>query len=175
MKSAALALLLIPAGVLAQAGHLDEHGAGQLDVVYSDTSLTLSLVAPGSDIVGLDGPAETDDERALVAIAISDLSNPLELFALTDEAGCFTTSSNVTFSGRGLRTESSNESAADRENHAEFQADYQVQCQDIDAIESIQFIYFDRFPKAEKLIVHVDGFGHTRSQDITRAAPKLTF
>jgi len=177
MRNVVFVLTLIPAGALAQSHteHPHEHGFGSLKVAFSGTEIALSLAVPSADIVGFERPAETDEGRALVANAISDLSKPLELFAVSQEAGCFTTSANVTLSSEGFGRTNSNTLADEQVNHIEFQADYQIQCQDMDALKGIQFAFFDRFPMAKKLIVRVDRPGGSRAHDITRIAPNLTF
>ncbi len=174
MKCTALALTLISAVFLAQAGRSQERGVGYLEIAFAESEFSLSLVAPSAEIVGFGGSAETDDTRALVAGAISDLSKPLELFVLPDEAGCFATSANVLLSSEGLGQESGTAQADDPLLNTKFQADYKIQCMDLGAVGSIEFAYFDRFPNTENLIVRVDRSGSVRSHSITRAAPELT-
>lgn len=166
MKLSALALILIPSVAISQSQDLTvhEHGTGYVDIAIAGAEFSLSLVAPGIDIVGFEGPAETDDDRARVALAISDLSKPLELFVLPEAAGCFAASANVTLSGETLGQD---DTAAPAAEHTEFQADYQIQCQDIDALGGIEFVYFDRFPNAERLKIQVSRSGDARTQDVT--------
>jgi hypothetical protein len=175
MRSVALALTLIPTAVLSQTqvGIEHEHGTGRLDIAVSEGEMSLSLAVPAADIIGFERPAQTDDDRALVAGAISDLSKPLELFALPEDAACFTAAANVTLLAEGLGPEVDETSAADQEHHAEFQADYQIQCQSMDVIEAIGFAYFERFPNARKLVVNIDRSGEVQMHEVTRSMPEL--
>ncbi|WP_170427283.1 ZrgA family zinc uptake protein [Ruegeria arenilitoris] len=171
MKCAAIALILTPAVALTQVqGASHEHGVGHLDIAFSDEAFSLSLAVPAADIVGFEGPAETDNDRALVAVAISDLSKPLGLFVPSEEAACVTVSANVTLSGEGLGQDAANTSA---EQHSEFLADYVIQCQDMSALASIRFGYFDRFENAQKLMVQVSRSGENLAYDVTRSRPDL--
>ncbi|SLN65298.1 ZrgA family zinc uptake protein [Ruegeria meonggei] len=174
MKLSVLALTLIPSIAFSQsqATTVHEHGTGHVVIAMAGAEFSLSLVVPGVDIVGFEGPAETDDDRARVAVAISDLSNPLELFVLPEAAGCFAASANVTLSGETLGQDVD---AAQEVNHTEFQADYQIQCQDIDALDGIEFAYFDRFPKAKRLKIQVSRSGDARSQEVTSDQRNLAF
>lgn len=173
MRCAIFALFLTPAFALSQTqspAHV--HGTGYMDIAFSGEAFSLSLAVPAADIIGFGGPAETDEDRALVAVAISDLSKPLGLFVLPEEAGCFTASANVTLSGEGLGQDASGQ-AADQAEHSEFLADYQIQCQDMAALASIRFAYFDRFENSQKLIVRIARSGENRTYDVSRNQPDL--
>ncbi|WP_170410023.1 ZrgA family zinc uptake protein [Ruegeria atlantica] len=173
-KFAAIALILFPVMALSQAqDSVHEHGTGYVDIAFADQTFSLSLTVPAADIIGFEGPAESDDDRAKVAVAISDLSKPLGLFVLPEEAGCFTASANVTLSGERLGQDST-EQAADEDQHSEFLADYLIQCEDITASDNIRFAYFDRFENAQKLIVRVARSGESRTYDVTRSHPELS-
>ncbi len=177
MKCAVFALFLCLAALQAHATELRPQGSKTLGIVFSDTEFSLSLAVPGSEIVGFGRPAENDDERALVAVAISDLSKPLELFVVPDAAGCFTTSANVTLSGESLGQEDGATGSSDQpltnSEHTEFQAEYIVQCQDLGALDRIEFAYFDRFEGTDKLTVQIEKAGAVRAFEVTRATPLL--
>lgn len=178
MKCAVLALSLLPAAAAAQATQLEtqhEHGTGHLGIQFSGAEFALSLAVPSADIVGFERPATTDDDRAMVALAISDLSKPLELFVLPEEAGCFTVSANVALISEGLGGQANStetkSGASDEEEHSEFQADYVIQCQHIAALSTIGFAYFDRFEGAQKLKVDLERSEGSHNFEVTRATP----
>ncbi|MES0827782.1 ZrgA family zinc uptake protein [Ruegeria sp. SCP11] len=173
MRRAALALALIPGVVLSQINSeiAHVHGTGRLDVTVLGTVFSLSLAVPAEDILGFETPADSDEDRALVAKAISDLSKPLELFLLPEEAACETTAANVTLQAEGL----GQAAEADQEHHAEFLADYQIECQNVEVVEAVRLAYFDRFPRAEKLVIRLDRSGEILTHDVTRAEPVLPF
>ncbi|WP_299895221.1 DUF2796 domain-containing protein [uncultured Ruegeria sp.] len=179
MKCSVLALSLFPAALAAQATQITSthhHGSGQLDIVLTDTDFSLSLRVPSIDIIGFETPVANDDERTRVAIAISELSRPLDLFVVPSEAVCFTVSANVILThdisgnqdtaGEGVASSAPDE-------HSEFQADYVVQCQNMDALNTIEFAYFQRFSGTRKLNVRVGSDAATSTHEITRVAPSL--
>lgn len=170
MKTAAVALFLLPVVVSAQAAQVDSphvHGTGTLSVAFSGADIQLSLVVPGADIVGFERPAENDDDRAQVAGAVSDLSKPMELFVAASAAGCFTMTANVTLTSERL----DQGEGADAQAHMEFVADYQVRCQDITQLNRVEFAYFDRFPNASRLDIQISCGGANRIASVSRAEP----
>ncbi|UUV05294.1 MULTISPECIES: DUF2796 domain-containing protein [Ruegeria] len=179
MKCSVLALSLFPAALAAQATQITSthhHGSGQLEIVLTDTGFSLSLRVPSIDIIGFETPVASDDERTRVAIAISELSKPLDLFVVPPEAVCFTASANVilTHDVPGQQdTAGEGGTSSTAGEHSEFQADYVVQCQDMDALNAIEFAYFQRFSGTRKLNLRVGAGAENSTHEITRAAPRL--
>lgn len=172
MKSAVIALTFLPAALLAQealpsGSHI--HGTGHLSIIISEGAFTLMLQVPGADVVGFEEAAETDADRERVAAAVSDLSKPLELFALPTEAGCAAVSANVALVGEGLRPQTDTA----EESHTEFQADYVVQCDDINAATVMEFPYFERFEMAQRLTVKMATSTDERTFEVSREMPVL--
>ncbi len=179
MKCSVLALSLFPAALAAQATQITsshQHGSGHLEIVLADTEFSLSLRVPSIDIIGFETPVASDDERTRVAIAISELSKPLDLFVVPPEAVCFAASANVILthdiSGQQDNAGEGGTSSVPGE-HSEFQADYVVQCQDMDALTTMELAYFQRFSGTEKLNVRVGSGAASSTYEITRAAPRL--
>lgn len=175
MKCAVLALSLCPVALSAQISP-PANGAGTLGIIFSGAEYSLSLVVPSADLLGFEHPTLSEDDRAMVAGAISDLSRPLELFVVPTEAGCFTASANVILTGEGLVQNESGgtdgQSVGDQPR-SEFQADYVIQCQNMAALNTIDFAYFDRFEKTGKLEVQVEAPGDARSLSVTRGSRLL--
>ena len=117
---------------------------------------------------GFSADAPRTPLKAEVAAAISDLSEPLRLFNLPSEAGCETASANVALVGVGFGQVDDKTENHTRE-HAEFQADYVLECEEIDLVTSIRFTYFELFPDAQKLdvsLISVEGaFSYTVYRD----------
>ncbi|MEM9126855.1 MAG: DUF2796 domain-containing protein [Pseudomonadota bacterium] len=170
-----LSMCMVAGGASAtQHQTLHEHGTAALNIVVSGAEIGLSLSVPSMDVVGFERPAADDDDRALVAIAISDLSKPLELFVLPAEAGCFTTAANVTLTGETLGQVEDTEDGADKgdsEYHSEFQGEYVIQCQDMDALKTIEFAYFDRFENTQNLKIQAELADGSHNLDVTRENP----
>lgn len=132
-----------------------------LGIVFSDAEYALSLIVPAADIVGFEHPPADADEQAQVAVAISDLSQPLALFVVNPEAGCMAVSANVTLVG----------SEANLNGRAEFQAEYAISCPEIGALGEMRFDYFDRFISAERLRVQIMSATGSHTVEVTRETP----
>ncbi len=155
MKVLALVLASLPVTLAAQENQL---ARGTLDIQMARSGMVLSLAVPERDILGFDLPAADDTQRARVATAISDLSEPLKLFVPGPEAGCVTASANVAIvEAQGAR--------------AEIQAEYQIRCTRIDAANKIRFDFFKRFEHAKALTVNVRSDLRNRSFDVSRDRP----
>ncbi len=176
MKCAAVLLMLLPTIPMAQklaAVEAHTHGVGRVAISMDSNQFTVILAAPGMDVVGFEHSAENDEERAEVAAAISDLSEPLRLFNLPSEAGCETASANVALVGVGFGQVDDKTENHTRE-HAEFQADYVLECEEIDLVTSIRFTYFELFPDAQKLDVSLISVEGAFSYTVYRDQPVLT-
>ncbi|KUJ77542.1 hypothetical protein AVO44_16675 [Ruegeria profundi] len=150
-----------------------ETGTGRMEIVFSDTAFSVSLNLPSAEILGPEHPSENSAAQTSIAVAISDLSEPLKLFVVADEAVCFTAVANVTLSAVGLgQATDTAQNLKGNQNH--FQAEYQIRCQNIQAVETMRFEFFDRFPNVEKLLVYVNRSGHRGTQEISRTAPDLS-
>jgi len=171
-----------------------EHGVGQLDIAFDDTQIAIELHAPGADIVGFEYGAESAEDRAAVEVAVATLAKPLDLFVLSEAAGC-----SVVNASAGLESEENHDEHADdhgdkhadeehghddhaeegREDHAseaghtEFHAEYLLTCADPTAITDITFAYFDAFPNALEVEVQVISHTGATSFEVERDAPTL--
>jgi hypothetical protein len=120
-----------------------QHGHGKLDIAIEGATVSMALDVPASDIVGFEHAAKTEAERAKIADATAKLNNPLALFVLPKEAGC-------TLQEAKVKTE--NDPAG---GHADFNAEYTLNCAAISKLSSIGFHYFKVFADAEALDVNV--------------------
>lgn len=141
-----------------------EHGHGMLNIAVEDQLLVMELEVPGADIVGFEHAATSQSDRAAFEAAKNSLATSTSLFSLPEAAGCKLTETNVEFSGGDEHYDKDHSSSghashgADKERaneHAEFHVAYAFRCNDIGALGSIGFPYFDQFPNAEELDVTV--------------------
>ena len=171
-----------------------EHGVGQLDIAFDGTQIAMVLHAPGADIVGFEYGAESAEDRAAVDAAVAMLARPLDLFVLSDVAGC-----SVVQASAGLESEENHDAHADdhgdehadeedghddhdeedHEEHAsevghtEFHAEYLLTCADPTAVTEITFAYFDAFPNALEVEVQLIADAGATSFEVERDAPTL--
>lgn len=171
-----------------------EHGVGQLDIAFDGDQIAMELHAPGADIVGFEYGAESAEDRAAVDAAVAALAKPLDLFVLTEAAGC-----SIVNASAGLESEEEHdahdddhdddhaadegshddhadeghENEADVADHTEFHAEYLLTCADPSAVTDITFAYFDAFPNALEVEVQVIFDTGARSFEIESDAPTL--
>jgi hypothetical protein len=192
----ALTAIVATPTIAEEARQLDahEHGVGQLDIAFDGTQIAMELHAPGADIVGFEYGAESAEDRAAVDAAVAMLARPLDLFVLTDAAGC-----SVVQASAGLESEENHDAHADdhgdahadeedghddhdeedHEEHAsevghtEFHAEYLLTCADPTAVTEITFAYFDAFPNALEVEVQLISDTGATSFEVERDAPTL--
>ena len=171
-----------------------EHGVGQLDIAFDGDQIAMELHAPGADIVGFEYGAESAEDRAAVDAAVAALAKPLDLFVLTEAAGC-----SIVNASAGLESEEEHdahdddhdddhasdegshddhadeghENESDEADHTEFHAEYLLTCADPSAVTDITFAYFDAFPNALEVEVQVISDTGATSFEVERDAPTL--
>ena len=138
-----------------------QHGHGTVNIATEGNSLLIELHAPGSDIVGFEHPARSDDDRQAVEKARTMLRDPQALFAIPANAGCRTEKATITLAGDAGH-EHSGDHGADREHtraehdgHMEFHAEYALHCDRPAAIRELGFPFFKLFPRSRELGVTV--------------------
>ena len=193
---AALALAIATTVALAQSAHV--HGKGRVNIAIDGSRMFLALESPGADIVGFEHQARSLDEKEAVASAIDRLGEPMQMLRISPAAGCrvvqaaaaIESSEEVSDSDANQAHEHNDdehhgdephddehrgEMVPAGETHAAFTAEYELLCADIDALNLIEFTYFDHFANARLLdIVLIDNRGQRRVE-INRADPALRF
>jgi hypothetical protein len=191
MPTTLIALLMLTTA--AHAAYADEtrelgahvHGEGQLDIAVDGTTVALSLVVPGADVVGFEHAAETAEEQAAVETTLATLERPLELFVMPEAAGCAVTSAEVALvaeEAHGDDHDHDHDHAEDHGHdhdhgeeaaHNEVQAEYLLTCAAPEALNRIDFAWFEAFPNSEKLDVQMVGTGGAQAAEVRRDAPAL--
>ena len=150
-----------------------QHGHGFLNIAIEGSTMWIELETPGADIVGFEHPARSDADKAAIADATARLGDPVGLFGIPSQASCTLETVTVSPVGYGLGMDDDHDTDSDHDAHdehaneeesfhAEFYAEYSLQCADPAAITSLIFTYFDVFPGAEEVQVTViteDGQG----------------
>jgi hypothetical protein len=179
----------VAAPSLAAEGHRDlgahEHGRGTLNIAVEGTKVTMELEVPGVDIVGFEHAANTRKEKASVEKAKTQLSAPLTLFSLPASAACRVTEAKVEVEigehdhdakaeSKGAEAAQGGKAPAKTEGHAEFHAEYALECAGPANLTAIEFGYFRAFAGAEKLTVNVITPKGQSKFEVTRASPSLS-
>ena len=110
----------------------------------------------------------TAGERAAVAAAKAALADPLALFVLPRVARC-------ELVGAAAKLETEAQAAAEEESHAEFRAEYTLDCADPGALDWIIFRFFKRFANARVMeVTLVTGHGRAAFR-VGRDMPRFVF
>jgi ABC-type Zn2+ transport system substrate-binding protein/surface adhesin len=158
----------------------------------------LALESPGADIVGFEYAARTDDEKAAVEAAIELLGKPLQWMQPDAAAGCEVEHASAGLEGEahdehegrdehegheeheGRDEHEGHEEHAEHEqqdshgdDHGAFVGEYELHCDDIDALTAIALRFFERFPRAQVLEIVLIDSGGQRREKIDRNDPVL--
>ena len=174
------------ASAAAQSTHV--HGQGQVSMAIDQNLISMTLESPGADIIGFEHEARTAEEKTAVAEALKQLSDPMFVIQLPGSASC-----KVIQASSEVASENGDEGHADHDVHEEheehadhdeheeheneahgsFIAEYQLECTNIAAINSITFVYFDHFRNAQSLVVVLIDKNGQHQHEINRDNPIL--
>ena len=158
-----------------------EHGHGRLDIAIEGNSVAMELEAPGMDLVGFEHPAETAAQETAFADAQRALLQPLDLFRVSDGAGCMVTAATVEIVSDEHDHDhdaEADDTAAEPDDHAEgmhnaFHASYTLKCDRPAELSEIGFTWFDRFPNSQAVAVTIIDDRGQRGFEIKRGDPPL--
>jgi hypothetical protein len=155
-----------------------EHGVGQLDIAFDGKQISMELHAPGADIVSFEYAAESAEDRAKVDAAVAMLARPLDLFVITEAAGCTIVQASAELESDEGQADhkdghDDHEDTANEAGHTEFHAEYLLACADPGAVTEITFTYFDAFPNALEVEVQLISNKGATSFEVERDAPTL--
>lgn len=188
----AACLSALPTLGWAQAGHVHQHGAGQLDLVIDGTAVVLDITAPGADIVGFEHAPGTSVEHAAVQRARGYLTDDAALIQWPAAAQC---------TRQGMVLHHPGDAAADAahhpghehgktshdahahghasaptahaatEGHGEWHVQYQYRCEVPAALDQLHLAWFARFPESRELRVQALTPGGQIGGVVTAAQP----
>ncbi len=140
------------------------HGVSELKIAIDDHNLAMDLSAPGMDIAGFEYAPESDEDHAAVEAAILQLGNPTSLFTMNEEAECHVTQ--IFAEHQGAHDDHESE-----ETHSAYHAKYAFDCENIDALTSLEFPYFDQFENAQEIEIELVSDNGATQIEVTRDNP----
>lgn len=159
-----------------------EHGHGKLNIAVEGATIHMELEVPGSDIVGFEHAAASDEDKAKIAAAKKVLAGATSLFSLSAAAGCTLSAATAELDGEGSAHDHKEDGhkehgASDNEqgDHSEFRVEYTFRCKTIDALGTIRFPYFKAFPNAEELDVTLITEKGQKSFEVSRERDRIDF
>lgn len=160
-----------------------EHGRGTLNIAVEGARVTMELEVPGADIVGFEHAARTNQQKAAIEKARTQLMAPLALFVLPATAGCRAGEATVALAGEDHDADKkaapqagveAKKPAGEEESHSEFRARYAFDCASTANITAIDFAFFRAFPAAQRLDVNVITQKGQTKFEVTRAKPRIS-
>ena len=159
-----------------------EHGAALLNVVQEESSLSLEFISPSVNIVGFEYQPSTDEERAAVETAMSDLSEGSALFSPSDAAGCELVNAEVESEiedPEGEEHEGEEHEEGEEEEgkvHSEFHATYEFTCENPDNLTGLELSnLFTLYSGIEDLDVQYALESGQGAEELNAQSTQLTF
>ncbi len=143
------------------------HGVSTLEFAVEGQIAEAMLKAPGMDLVGFEYDAKTDEDKAAVAAALTQLQDPAAVMVLPTEADCEAIEIEAHLAGEHESHDDHDghndddhadhdDEHADHEEgsvHNEFLAHYHFSCAQPEALTQMTFSFFDTFTHAKEIEV----------------------
>ena len=153
-----------------------EHGVGSLDVALDGQTLELDLDGPAMNLVGFEHIATTDADKAKVAAAQAQLSNPLVLFSLPKAADCSVEAQDLQSPLFEAAPEEAAGVAKGEHHHSDIEAHYAFTCSKPEALKTLDLSkFFKTFPGTHKIKVQLIGSSGQQGVEATPQAPTVKF
>ncbi len=140
------------------------HGESVLKVAIEGDEISMDLAAPGMDIVGFEYEPESDADHKAVEAAVLQLIDADSLFTFNEEAGCEVSEVDAHRGEEDMHDEDHGHEDEEHgdDAHSSFHAEYEYECENMDAMSSVELGFFDMFENAEHVemqIVSQNGAG----------------
>lgn len=167
-----------------------EHGVSRMNVAIFGGAVSIELLAPGADVVGFEYEPESAEDKAAVEAALATLRDGAAVFQPSPAAGCRFTKATAELviddpakakkAGGGHDHDHGHSHDHDHGHgdehsatHSEFQAAYELTCDDPGELTTIDTTFFDLFETAGKLAAVVVTETAQASRTATRDAPRI--
>jgi hypothetical protein len=183
MTLALASLMLTLPSVHANASELDahEHGSANLDIAIDTSTIEMRFESPAVNIVGFEYATEDEQQLLLINKAKSNLSNFDLIYGLVGDVSCQTVKSSAKWVTEHEAGHDDHEAGHDdhddheaghddhddheaghddhgevaKAEHAEFIAEYRLECNQLNNLAAIDVKMFEFFPAIEDLDVQV--------------------
>ena len=136
-----------------------EHGHVTLAVAIEGGRLEMELEAPGQNIVGFEHAAETDEQKAAVEKARTQLADAAAVFTLPEAAGCTADEAKVELHSEG--------------EHNAFEVRYTYTCSKPAELTRIETKLFALYPTIEEVDVDYATAGGQGSVELEADKPVI--
>ena len=146
-RFSAMGVLILASMSFAAGVHV--HGEGALQVAVEGQVVDMVLTLPAMDVVGFEGPPDTDLKQKQIDDAVTRLKSGDEVFLFPEAAACV--ASSVAISGDQVNHRNGHsrpDHSLDPDNgHADFVTHYQFRCGRVDALNRIELRLFHWLPE----------------------------
>ncbi len=135
---------LLPAAAAAQ--HAHEHGVATLTVALDGRKLVVELKSPLDNLVGFEHAPRNDKQRAALAKMEESLKAIERLFRPAAGAGCALRDVKVDHPHRAPAAPGTRQP-----EHTEARATYDLECAKPEALDRLDVLVFDAFPRVKRV------------------------
>ena len=148
-----------------------EHGSASLDIAVDNNVIAISFESPAVNIVGFEYSPGNEDQKLLISNAKTRLSQFEALFQLEGDVPCEIMQSSVEWLTDHDEHEEHDEGI--ESEHAEFLMGFELQCSQLENLESIDVRIFESFPAIEEIDARVIFSGGQLKQELTPLNTKI--
>lgn len=144
------------------------HGLAELHIAIEGNALLMQLHTPAYNLIGFEHQPTTESEKQQLAQAVAMLNAIDTLFGLPADAGCVVQSTIIQSSLLETQAHAHGE-------HADFSAEYSLNCASPDALTHLDLSLTEHFPLMETIVVQsVSPAGQSRVE-LSAKQQRVTF
>jgi hypothetical protein len=149
-----------------------EHGSANLDIVIDTDTIQMSFHSPAVNIVGFEYATDDKQQLLLIKQAKDSLSNVNDMFSLVGNVSCQTVKASANWLTEQEEEHDDHEGHEEEHDetpsseHAEFIAEYQLTCKQLNNLTAIEVNLFDFFPAIADLDVQMIYAGGQVKQEL---------
>ena len=152
-----------------------EHGSASLDIAIDSNKIAVQFESPAVNIVGFEYSPDNDDQKLLIQQAKINLADFDQSFELQGDLSCQVLSFAANWNSEheenvALEEHEEHEEQPDdlhESEHAEFQVEFELQCEKLDNLTAIDVKLFELFPTIEEIDAQVIFSGGQLKQELT--------
>ena len=149
-----------------------EHGSANLDIVIDTDTIQMSFHSPAVNIVGFEYATDDKQQLLLIKQAEDSLSNVNDMFSLVGNVSCQTVKASANWLTEHEEEHDDHEGHEEKHDetpsseHAEFIAEYELTCKQLNNLTAIEVNLFEFFPAIADLDVQMIYAGGQVKQEL---------
>ena len=148
-----------------------EHGSASLNIAIDSSTIAMRFESPAVNIVGFEYTTKDAQQQLLIKQAKNNLSNFDAIFQLAGAVSCQTVQSSANWVTKHEESHEEHEEHEEHDKapsaeHAEFIAEYQLKCTQLNNLTAINVNLFEFFPAISDLDVQVIYSGGQIKQEL---------